>query len=134
LTIVSAALVQTVMITTTVDPDIEAFHRRIAEARKESVKKAIRFLIVFLLAASAGLGSALLIGSWDHDRKVERAARYERGELVVVRRGESATSTTPSVALPIIVGSAVGFVVFAIGAALIMRDKTYLRGLQAMSR
>ncbi|MDB4946364.1 MAG: hypothetical protein JWP97_5898 [Labilithrix sp.] len=58
-------------------------------------------------------------------------ARYRQGELVVTRKGESVTDTSPSLPLVFGVGGVGALVVLAGAAALVsLRDSTYARGLR----
>lgn len=111
------------------DADVEEFFASQKRARARAFVAGMKMLLVMTVSSVLALGTGVLVASWDHDTKVARLERYRRGEVVVLPRNESVTNTDPSPKLPVIAGLAVGVVVFALGAALVLKDKTYLRAL-----
>ncbi len=93
--------------------------------------RGMKMLLVMAVSSVCAMGTGLLVARFDHQSKVERLERYRRGEVVVVSRSETITNTDPNPRLPLITGLGVGVLVFAVGAALILRDKTYLRAFGA---
>lgn len=111
------------------DPDIDAYVAETRAARRASAARAAKRIAVFLVALVVGAAAGLAVGRWDSARKQERLARFERGDLVVTRRGENIHDTSPSLVLVAVSGGGTLAVVFAAGIALALKDRTYLRGV-----
>lgn len=117
------------------DPDIDAYLAATRDAQRAGALRAVKGIAVFLVALAVGGAVAYGVARWDTARKEERLARYERGDLIVVSRGESIRNTSPSFVLVAAGGGGALAVVFALGMALVMKDRTYLRGVsRAMDR
>ncbi len=111
------------------DPDIEKFLAAQKRARSASLGRGLRLAALMVVSGGLAVAAGGLVAAWDSAGKQARLERYRRGELVVVRRGESVTNTSPSPALPLVAGGLVGLVAFGAGSAVFLRDSTYLRGL-----
>ena len=111
------------------DPDIEKFLGAQKRARSASLGRGLRLAALMVVSGGLAVAASGLVAAWDSAGKEARLERYRRGELVVVRRGESVTNTSPSPALPLVAGGLVGLVAFGAGSAVFLRDSTYLRGL-----
>jgi hypothetical protein len=117
------------------DPDIDAYLRATRDARRDGAVRALKGVGVFIVALAVGAAVAFAVARWDAGRKEARLASYERGDFVVIRRGESIRDTSPSFVLVAGAGAAALAIVFAAGMALVVKDKTYLRGVsRAMDR
>lgn len=116
------------------DPDIEKFLAAQKRARSASFGRGLRLVALMMISGVLAIAAGGAIASWDAAGKRDRLERYRRGELVIVRRGESVGDTSPSPALPLVVGGFVGLVAFGAGSAVFMRDATYLRGLGILLR
>jgi hypothetical protein len=111
------------------DADVEEFFASQKRARARSFVQGMKMLLVMSVSTAFAIGAGFLVARWDHQTKVDRLDRYRHGEVVMVRDNENVTSTAPSPKLPVIVGIGVGVVIFALGAALVLKDKTYLGAL-----
>jgi hypothetical protein len=109
------------------DSDVEEFFAAQKRARARAFVRGMKMLAVMAMSSVLAIGTGVFIAKWDHDTKVRRLERYRAGEVVVLRRNERVTNTDPDPRLPLVAGIAVGVLVFALGAALVLKDKTYLR-------
>ncbi len=115
------------------DDDIAEFQRGQKAARR---RRALSWL-VSAVAIVVGSIVAITVAWLDHSNRVERARSYARGGIVLVARGmprDDPSDTTPS---PLLMGGAggiAGLVVFALGRALLLRDRTYMEGLEQLRR
>lgn len=115
------------------DPDIEEFHAAQRRARRALVVRAVKALLLAAVSLAVGGAVAFKIATWEERQNTERLARYEAGQVVVIRRGSNVHDTSPSPFLALGAGGGVALVLFAVGSALVLRDRTYLRALRMLA-
>lgn len=114
--------------------DVEDFFAAQRAATRRSIVRAVKFFALTLLSLVVGAAVAYPLAKYDESFRKERLADYNAGHVVVIRRGDSVFDTSPSPTIPVAAGLGAAALVFAGGAALMFRDRTYLRGLRALVR
>lgn len=102
--------------------EIDDFFAAQRRARASGFVRAVKFSVLTVFACACGLGVALGIAHWDHNDKVERKARYDRGELRMARKGVDIDDTSAGLLLPGMGGFIAALVVFAAGRKLAVRE------------
>lgn len=116
------------------DPDILAFRKAQAEGRRRSLIRGSLFGLVFFVSGALAVGTMVLLAAADEKSRKDRLAAYQAGETVWVAQNDRIDRTAPSPVLPLVAGGLVGLMSFAVGSALILRDRTYLDGLRELGR
>ncbi len=116
------------------DPDVIKYRAAARNARNANVGKALKLSAILFLSVAVGGAAAFAIARHDEAWKEARLESYKRGGTIVVKRGESPYDTSPSFMFPAMVGIGIAATLFAVGAGVFLKDKTYLRGLAVFAK